>query len=336
MADWSQPTLSSTYADFLSLMQARDNDALTQMQGAAGTNLPDQAIRWNPATYRWESWSATAGTWSAWTVNLAVTTVTLGQDPTSALQAATKRYVDTSIANAASPVPVPSSTNAGSFIQINAGGTAYVVLTASQLLSTIGAQPAGNYQAAGSYAASGVNSDITSLTGLTTALSIAQGGTGATTAAAARAALGALGTGDTAYNASHLQTSAGTSTWNWAGQGGQPPWLWGSSDGITMQVWNPSNFSVNYANSAGTANYANSAGSVSNIPNSSLGVGTYAWLYYNASSFGLNPGQQVNGSTLQTMGSGGATSYNVSGTWQSMGGLPPGNASQGGLFIRIA
>ena len=103
-----------------------------------------------------------------------------------------------------------------------------------------------------------------------------------------------------------------------------------------MQVWNPSNFSVNYANSAGTANYANSAGSVSNIPNSSLGVGTYAWLYYNASSFGLNPGQQVNGSTLQTMGSGGATSYNVSGTWQSMGGLPPGNASQGGLFIRIA
>lgn len=39
----------------------------------------------------------------------------------------------------------------------------------------------------------GANSDITQLTGLTTALSIAQGGTGATTADAARAALGVTG-----------------------------------------------------------------------------------------------------------------------------------------------
>lgn len=39
----------------------------------------------------------------------------------------------------------------------------------------------------------------------------------------------------------------------WSGQGGQPPWLWGSSDGTNMYVYNPSNFSVNYANSAGSA-----------------------------------------------------------------------------------
>ncbi len=328
MADWSQPTLSSTYADFLSLMQARDNDALTQMQGGAGTNLPDKAIRWNPATYRWESWSATAGTWSPWTINLAVATLTLGQDPTSALQAATKQYVDTSIANAASPVPVPSSTNGGSFIQINAGGTAYVVLTAAQLLSTIGAQPAGNYQAAGSYAASGANGDITSLTGLTTALSIAQGGTGATTAAAARTALGALGTGDTAYNASHLQTSAGVSTWNWAGQGGQPPWLWGSSDGITMDVWNPSNFSVNYANSAGSA---------SNIPNTYGGIGTYAFAYCNTSSpptsGSTTAGSNLLPAAINTTPSVYAAGNAFSGTWQLMGYSQQYSAS---LWIRIA
>lgn len=42
-------------------------------------------------------------------------------------------------------------------------------------------------------AASGANSDITSLSGLTTALSIAQGGTGSNTAGAALTALGALG-----------------------------------------------------------------------------------------------------------------------------------------------
>lgn len=48
----------------------------------------------------------------------------------------------------------------------------------------------GVYQPAGSYAASGANADITSLSGLTTPLSVAQGGTGGATSAAARATLG--------------------------------------------------------------------------------------------------------------------------------------------------
>lgn len=41
---------------------------------------------------------------------------------------------------------------------------------------------------------------------------------------------------------------------NWSGQGGQPNWLWGGNDGTNMYVWNPSNFSVNYANNAGSVN----------------------------------------------------------------------------------
>jgi hypothetical protein len=55
---------------------------------------------------------------------------------------------------------------------------------------------------------------------------------------------------------------------NWAGQEGQPQWLWGSNDGGQYYVWNPSNFSVNYANSAGSsnsANYANSAGNADTV-----------------------------------------------------------------------
>ncbi|WP_244561430.1 gp53-like domain-containing protein [Ensifer aridi] len=40
---------------------------------------------------------------------------------------------------------------------------------------------------------------------------------------------------------------------HWSGQGGQPSWLWGGNDGTNMYVYNPSNFSVNYAASAGNA-----------------------------------------------------------------------------------
>ena len=42
-------------------------------------------------------------------------------------------------------------------------------------------------------------------------------------------------------------------TFNWSGQSGQPTWLWGSNDGSNIYVYNPSNFSVNYAKSAGTS-----------------------------------------------------------------------------------
>lgn len=42
------------------------------------------------------------------------------------------------------------------------------------------------------------------------------------------------------------------STWYWMGQSGQPTWLWGCNDGGNMYVWNPSNFSVKYATSAGS------------------------------------------------------------------------------------
>ncbi len=41
----------------------------------------------------------------------------------------------------------------------------------------------------------------------------------------------------------------------WSGQPGQPTWLWGGNgDGTAFQVWNPANFNVSYANSAGNAN----------------------------------------------------------------------------------
>jgi hypothetical protein len=38
---------------------------------------------------------------------------------------------------------------------------------------------------------------------------------------------------------------------HWNGQGGQPDWLWGGSNPSDMYVYNPRNFHVSYADSAG-------------------------------------------------------------------------------------
>ena len=66
------------------------------------------------------------------------------------------------------------------------------------------------------------------------------------------------GNAATASRAHPLRADGAAWDLNWSGQGGQPTWLVGSNDGANFYVWNPSNFSVNYAT---TANYARTAGS---------------------------------------------------------------------------
>ena len=80
-----------------------------------------------------------------------------------------------------SQLPAASQANTTDELEANQAGTSRKV-TAAQLRAGL--------------AASGANNDITSLSGLTTALSVAQGGTGATSAANARTSLG-LGTAAT-------------------------------------------------------------------------------------------------------------------------------------------
>jgi hypothetical protein len=90
-----------------------------------------------------------------------------------------------------------------------------------------------------------------------------------------------------AYSANRLRLGTGgggDTAWNWAGQGGQPPWVWGGSDGANMYVYNPSNFSVNYANSAGTAGScsgnaatASSVGGVSTPAKAAGNAFTFQW-----------------------------------------------------------
>ena len=50
-----------------------------------------------------------------------------------------------------------------------------------------------------------------------------------------------------------LRADGGVATFNWSGQSGQPTWLWGGDDRHSYYVYNPANFSVNYASSAGNS-----------------------------------------------------------------------------------
>ena len=59
-------------------------------------------------------------------------------------------------------------------------------------------------------------------------------------------------------------------TFNWAGKGGQPTWLWGGENGEDMYVYNPSNFSVNYAASAGNAAKVNGHTVNSDVPSNAV------------------------------------------------------------------
>ena len=86
-------------------------------------------------------------------------------------------------------------------------------------------------------------------------------------------------TADLAGVANRLRRADGVDTiWNWAGQSGQPSYVWGSNDGINMLVWNPANFSVAYANSAGMANVTPNAVFVGNNGQIPPG-GTWIFVY---------------------------------------------------------
>ena len=93
----------------------------------------------------------------------------------------------------------------------------------------------------------------------------------------AKTASSCTGNANTANTAGKIGEGGNTNypiTFHWSGQSGQPTWMWGSNDRANQYVYNPSNFSVNYANSAGSAN-AVAWGNVSSKPVSIVKVASW-------------------------------------------------------------
>ena len=59
--------------------------------------------------------------------------------------------------------------------------------------------------------------------------------------------------GGTAAQANKLYNDSAYQAFHWSGNPGQPTWLWGATSASDAYVYNPSNFNVNYATTAGAA-----------------------------------------------------------------------------------
>lgn len=64
MANWSNPTLTTTYQSFLDTLKDRDVDLAVAFSPSfsTATNIPTGTVRWNPTNAYWEVRSST-GTW---------------------------------------------------------------------------------------------------------------------------------------------------------------------------------------------------------------------------------------------------------------------------------
>jgi hypothetical protein len=74
MADWSLPTLTSTYANFRQNLVDRDVDIAIQFQTGTPTNTPTNAVKWDTTLNRWQKWSGTA--WGELATTYALTGLT--------------------------------------------------------------------------------------------------------------------------------------------------------------------------------------------------------------------------------------------------------------------
>jgi hypothetical protein len=73
-ANWSNPTLTSTYTNFVTEVKSRDEDLALQFDGTTSTNLVTNTIRWDSSANRWKKWNGSS--WAELTATYALTALT--------------------------------------------------------------------------------------------------------------------------------------------------------------------------------------------------------------------------------------------------------------------
>lgn len=170
MADWNKPALSDTYSDFLSLIKALATDAAT-LFNSTPTNTPTNAIRFSRANALFQEW--VSGAWQNKTISVA-------GGGTGAATAANAR-TNLGLGSLSTLSSVNDSNWSGTDLAVGNGGTG--ASTAANARTNLGL---GALSVLGS-----VNNDYWSGADLT----VANGGTGASDASGARSNLGAAASG---------------------------------------------------------------------------------------------------------------------------------------------
>jgi hypothetical protein len=189
----NSPAGEFTSGDFVFVIAGTAHAGQGFVMNSPGTGTPTNAIKIGTDTIKWVQFSGGGSLTGASPISISSNIVSVGLASTSAVGVASFPTAQFTVATTGA---VSISALAGSVISGDISGNAANVTGVVALANGgTAATTAPLARASLGAAASGANSDITSLSGLTSALSIAQGGTSATTAPLARTALSAASSG---------------------------------------------------------------------------------------------------------------------------------------------
>jgi len=113
MANWSNPTLTSLYTDFVTEVKNRDVDLALGLDPAttSPTNVPANAIRWNSASFKYQKWDGS--TWNDLSTKYIFTAVEVSGAtvPTNGMYLSTTNTLNFSTASTASRLTIDGSGN---------------------------------------------------------------------------------------------------------------------------------------------------------------------------------------------------------------------------------
>ena len=132
MANWSLPTLSSTYTDFLSQLQTRDTDLALGFDGTTTSNQPVGTIRWDSSANRWKKWTGSA--WGELASTYALTALSTTGGATIGTTLGVTGQTTLATATATTPATADNNTNVATTAFVKA--QAYATLASPTLSGT--------------------------------------------------------------------------------------------------------------------------------------------------------------------------------------------------------